>query len=272
MRRTLIAAALLAPLMPLAAWAPATAQAATAPSPEIAAAVADTRRKEGNRARDAYRHPAETLSFFGVKPDQTVVEIWPSGGWYMEILAPMLRENGHYIGATPASGRGRDATVALMQGDPKRFDKVHLTVLDPKAVSEIAPAGTADVVVTFRNVHNFLMAGDAAAAQVFADMYKALKPGGVLGVVDHRLPESADVARKKESGYIKKSTVVRLAEAAGFKLAAESEVNANPKDTTDWPKGVWTLPPGYAEGDATKAKYAAIGESDRFTLKFVKPE
>lgn len=242
-----------------------------AASPSIAAAVADTRRKDSNRARDQYRHPAETLHFFGIEPDQTVVEIWPGGGWYTEILAPMLRDKGHYIAAAQPPGKYRAATETLVASDPARFDKVRITTLDPKAPGDIAPAGSADAVLTFRNVHNFLMTGDDAAKAVFASFYKALKPGGVLGVVDHRLPEDRDPAFEKSSGYIKKSTIVRLAESAGFRLAAESPINANPKDTADHPGGVWSLPPTLAKGEEDRAKYQAIGESDRVTLKFVKP-
>jgi len=237
----------------------------------IDAAVADPRRTPANRQRDRYRHPAETLAFFGVKPEMTVIEIWPGGGWYAEILAPMLRSRGRYIAAAQASGRGRQATEALFASDPARFDKAVLTAFDPKVASQIAPPGSADMVLTFRNVHNFLMAGDAAAAQAFTDFHKALKPGGTLGVVDHRLPENRAAEAERESGYLKRSTIIRLATAAGFRLAGESQVNANPKDSADWPKGVWTLPPVLSQGEQDRAKYLAIGESDRMTLKFVKP-
>lgn len=242
-----------------------------ATSAPIAAAVADGRRKDSNRARDQYRHPAETLAFFGIKPDQTVVEIWPGGGWYTEILAPLLRDKGRYIAAAQPPGKYRTATETLLASDPARFDKVQITTLDAKAPGDIAPAGSADAVLTFRNVHNFLMTGDDAAKAVFASFYKALKPGGVLGVVDHRLPEDRDSALEKSSGYLKKSTIVRLAQSAGFRLVAESQINANPKDKADHPGGVWTLPPTLAKGDVDRAKYLAIGESDRATLKFVKP-
>lgn len=264
MRQILLAASAAMLLQPMAAIA--------APSGAIEQAVASPARSEKNRARDQSRHPVETLTFFGVKPTDTVVEIFPSGGWYAEILAPMLRAKGTYYAATQSPGKYRDTTVKLFESDPARFDKAKLTVLEPGKPSDVAPAGTADVVLTFRNVHNLLMAGDSAASQAFADFYKALKPGGVLGVVDHRLPEAADSAREKSSGYIKKSTVVRLAADAGFKLAAESEVNANPKDSADWPDGVWTLPPSLRLGDKDRERYLAIGESDRMTLKFVKPK
>jgi len=262
MRPILILATVLALAQPISAWA--------ASDNAIAQAVASPTRTEANRLRDKYRHPVETLAFFGVKPTNTVVEIWPSAGWYTEILAPLVRDRGIYYAATQPPGKYRDATLKLVASDSARFGKVRLSTLQPGTPSEIAPAGSADVVLTFRNVHNLLMAGDAAAAQAFADFYKALKPGGVLGVVDHRLPEAADSAREKTSGYIKKSTVVRLAQAAGFKLAAESEINANPKDSADWPDGVWTLPPALRLGEKDRAKYLAIGESDRMTLKFVK--
>jgi len=252
MRPILILATVLALAQPISAWA--------ASDNAIAQAVASPTRTEANRLRDKYRHPVETLAFFGVKPR------------YTEILAPLVRDRGIYYAATQPPGKYRDATLKLVASDSARFGKVRLSTLQPGTPSEIAPAGSADVVLTFRNVHNLLMAGDAAAAQAFADFYKALKPGGVLGVVDHRLPEAADSAREKTSGYIKKSTVVRLAQAAGFKLAAESEINANPRDSADWPDGVWTLPPALRLGEKDRAKYLAIGESDRMTLKFVKPK
>jgi predicted methyltransferase len=236
----------------------------------IRAAVSNPQRKAENSARDIYRHPSETLSFFGVTPTQTVVEVWPAPGWYAEILAPLLRDSGTYI-AAEAPGKSQDVTKALFASDPKRFDKAVLSTLDSRKPSEMAPPGSADVVLTFRNVHNFLMAGDAASAQFFADCYRALKPGGVLGIVDHHLPEEADPALEMSSGYVKRSTLIRLATAAGFKLDAESQINANPKDEHAHPKGVWTLPPVYALGTADRAKYEAIGESDRLTLRFVKP-
>ncbi|MEJ0051068.1 MAG: methyltransferase domain-containing protein [Methylovirgula sp.] len=236
----------------------------------ICTAVESPQRDAKNVARDIYRHPIETLTFFGVTPAQTVVEAWPGGGWYAEILAPLLRDRGKYIAAAPP-GKAHDALVALFAKDTKRFGKAVVTTLQIGKASDIAPAGSADVVLTFRNVHNFLKAGDAASARFFADCYRALKPGGVLGVVDHRLPENADSSLQIPSGYIKRSTIVRLAIAAGFKFDGESAVNANPRDDHMHPKGVWTLPPSYALGDVDRAKYQAIGESDRLTLRFVKP-
>ncbi len=243
--------------------------------PEIAAAVADPARKPENVARDTYRHPGQTLSFFGLKPDMTVVEMLPGGGWYSEILAPYLAANGHYVAAV-APGKETETFQALIAGDAARFGKAQIVPFTAGQLTDFTPPGTADLILTFRNIHNLLgsadQPGDGNAPQTFADWYRALKPGGVLGIEEHRLPEQMDIAREKTTGYVKRSTVIRLAMAAGFQLAAASDVNANPKDDHDHPKGVWTLPPSYELGDTDKAKYAAIGESDRMTLKFVKPD
>jgi predicted methyltransferase len=257
---------------------PAKPAAATRPGirvdPAIRAAVADPGRPEAERARDRYRHPAQTLSFFGVKPDMTVVEMLPGGGWYSAILAPMLAAQGRYVAAVPP-GKATDGFRARMGTDPARYAKVEVAPFVAGQPNTLAPDGTADMVLTFRNIHNLLgsadQAGDGNAPQAFADWFRALKPGGVLGIVEHRLPESMDTAREKTSGYVKRSTVLRLAMAAGFQFAGATEVNANPRDTHDWPEGVWTLPPSYALKDKDREKYAAIGESDRMTLKFVKP-
>ncbi len=258
------------------AAAPVTAcLAAAAPNGALRAAIAAPTRTPANVARDRYRHPAATLAFFGVKPADTVVEIWPGGGWYTEILAPYLAAGGKLVLAAPDWGRsGADKLKAanarlygpLAYADFQRFDG---------RPAEI-PAGSADVVLTFRNVHNWRMGyrrddKQDYSAEAFRQIFAMLKPGGVLGIEDHRLPESADAERERTSGYIKLSTVRGLAEAAGFKLAAASEINANPKDSADWPEGVWTLPPSLALKDKDRAKYLAIGESDRMTLKFVKP-
>jgi predicted methyltransferase len=238
-------------------------------------AVANPQRSEKNRARDQYRHPAETLAFFGIRPTDTVVEIWPGGGWYTEILAPYLANRGRLIAAAPA-GKGTDRLAQMLDANPALFGKVERanfpTVLGGTGV---AP-GTADAVLTFRNVHNWGMGylqpeRKPYSEAAFAELFAMLKPGGVLGIEDHRLPEDASAEREKSSGYIKVSTVRAMAEKAGFRFVAASEVNANPRDTTDWPQGVWTLPPTLALGDKDRAKYMAIGESDRMTLKFVKP-
>ncbi|QNE30833.1 class I SAM-dependent methyltransferase [Sphingomonas sp. NBWT7] len=267
MRHAAIATVLLASAAALGA-APA---APKAPSGAVAAALKDPQRSAANRARDVYRHPAETLAFFGVKPGDTVVEFVPGGGWYTEILAPMVKDKGRYVALVPSNAA--DRTKTMLAGKQAWFGPTAVATIDPATGASTVPAGSADVVLTFRNVHNLLMNDNPAAAPgTFAAFYAALKPGGVLGIVDHRLPETMDTALEKKSGYIKRSTVVRLAEAAGFKLAGESQINANPKDTHDHPGGVWTLPPTFALKDVDRAKYAAIGESDRFTLKFVKPK
>jgi predicted methyltransferase len=253
----------------------ATSAPAQQPSAALKQAVSGPHRTEANRARDQYRHPAETLAFFGVKPTDTVVELWPGGGWYTEILANYLSNGGTLIAAAPGE-RGLEGLTKRLEANPALFGKVQKanfpTVLGGTGV---AP-GTADVVLTFRNVHNWAMGYQhpdkkAYAPEAFAEMFAMLKPGGTLGVVDHRLPESADAEREKTSGYVKTSTVRKMAEAAGFKYVGASEINANKKDTANWPKGVWTLPPTYTEGETDRAKYQAIGESDRMTLKFVKP-
>ncbi|GGE21135.1 methyltransferase [Polymorphobacter glacialis] len=237
------------------------------------AAIAGPQRSEANKARDQYRHPAETLAFFGIKPGQTVVEISPSGGWYTEILAPGLGSKGTLYAAhnDPAASERAAAGVAKFKAklaaDPA-YANVKVTAFG-KGAYDIAPAGSADAVVSFRNVHNWYMAGGTPEA--FKAFFTALKKGGTLGIVEHRMAETTPDAAMKDSGYMKTSYVRKMAEAAGFKYVGSSEINANPKDTKDYPKGVWTLPPNFAEGEATKAKYAAIGESDRMTLKFVKP-
>jgi predicted methyltransferase len=231
----------------------------------LKAAVAADHRTVGNVARDVYRHPYETLSFFGIKPTDTVVELAPGGGWYTEILAPYLREQGQLYAVAGASTRFKAKMDALPV-----YGKVKITTFDAaKGQVEIAPPGSADAVLTFRNVHNWMDNGTAQA--VFDAAFKALKPGGVLGVEEHRLPAARAQDPKAKSGYVHEAVVIQFAEKAGFKLAAKSEINANPKDTADHPDGVWTLPPTYALKDKDRAKYQAIGESDRMTLKFVKP-
>ena len=226
-----------------------------------------------NRARDVYRHPKETLQFFGIQEDMTVVEVWPGAGWYTEILAPLLRDKGHLYAAMLDASSGEYAKNVVetyrskLQLRSDLYGKVTLTTLAaPPAKNEIAPPGSADLVLTFRNLHNWMMFGwerDALAA-----MHAALKPGGVLGIVGHRGDSKVAQDPKAASGYVNEDYAIRLIESAGFRLVARSEINANPKDTKDYEKGVWTLPPGFADGD--EARYRQIGESDRFTLKFVK--
>nr|MDQ4087033.1 methyltransferase [Pseudomonadota bacterium] len=242
----------------------------------LAKAIADARRTPANIARDRYRHPLETLSFFGVEPDDTVVEIWPGGGWYTEILAPYVLQGGGTYYAAGMGENGLRGVRRLMEANPQLYGGIRLAAFPAFEASETrVPGGSADVVLTFRNVHNWQMGyqrdGQPYAEEAFRQMYAMLRPGGTLGIVDHRLPEDADAERERTSGYIKFSTVRRLAEAAGFRFAGSSEVNANPRDTADWPQGVWTLPPSLRLGDQDRERYLAIGESDRMTLRFVKP-
>jgi predicted methyltransferase len=245
---------------------------ATASVQTLEKAVAGDHRSAKNKARDEYRHPVKTLEFFGFKPDMTVVEITPGGGWYTEILAPALKGKGKLYGAHyPDTGEdnyysnSRKKLEKMLASNPV-FSEVALTNFVPRKQSELAPDGSADLVLTFRNLHNWQ---DAGVEQVFKDAYAALKPGGVLGVVEHRLPVGADA--DKARGYVSETKTIKQAKAAGFRFSGSSEVNANAKDVAIHPKGVWTLPPRLALGDTDKEKYLAIGESDRMTLKFVKP-
>jgi len=243
----------------------------------IDAALAGPNRSEANRARDVFRHPKETLQFFGLEPGMTVVEIWPGGGWYTEILAPVVRGKGVlYAAHFHIDGKGpkyreasRSAFFRKLGENPAVYDQVRVTTFGAPEYVAIAPAGSVDLVLTFRNVHNWAAAKSEEAG--FRAFYAALKPGGILGVVEHRAREGASLEEMIKSGYMSESYVIALAQKAGFRLLGRSEVNANAKDTKDYPRGVWTLPPTYRMGDQDRAKYAAIGESDRMTLKFVKP-
>lgn len=240
-------------------------------------AVAAPTRSEANTARDQYRHPAETLRFFGVEPDMTVVEIWPGGGWYSEILGPLLAEEGQlYLAIFSDTAKGPAYRARLnkslrekVEANPDAYGDVKLTHLHIPGETDIAPAGSADRVLTFRNVHNWLAADEAEAA--FDAFFKALKPGGMLGVVEHRAKPGTDLETMKKSGYVTEEKVIEIARDAGFELVEKSDVNANPKDSADHPKGVWTLPPSLALGDEDREKYEGVGESDRMTLLFRKP-
>jgi predicted methyltransferase len=243
------------------------------------AALKNPARSEANLARDVWRHPKETLGFFGVQPNNTVVEITPGGGWYTEILAPYLREQGNYIGViidpTKVESEGarnyytksNDELRAKLAATPAAYDKGRLVEIDP-AAPVIGDPDTVDVVLTFRNVHNWI--GNKSAQPMFNAFFAVLRPGGTLGVVEHRA--NADVPEGDKSGYLSEAQVIAYATAAGFELVQKSEVNANPKDTKDHPNGVWTLPPNLDVPEGTDPqKYRDIGESDRMTLRFVKP-
>lgn len=231
--------------------------------------------------RDRFRHPKETLAFFDLDPAMTVVEIWPGGGYYSEILAPYLAETGTFYAAHFPEDTQSDYYQRSLRKYKERltsdtiFGQVELTQFAPLTPLEtdIAPAGSVDRILTFRNLHNWYMSGgEEAVLSAFRQFHQALIPDGILGVVDHRLPESSNNDAMAKSGYIKESWVIDLAEQAGFELVASSEVNANSKDTADHPNGVWNLPPTLNVEDGDDAAiYKAIGESDRFTLKFRKP-
>ena len=259
-------------VMVLAASSGFAAQPATGDT-ALAAAVASSDRSANYVARDAARHPVQELTFFGVRPDASVVELWPGGGYWTEILAPYLASRGHYTVALPPPGDPEDdATLAHWRARVKeqsaRFGTVRETTLG-KGHFDIAPPASADLVLTFRNFHNWMEAG--YASQALAACFRALKPGGILGIEEHRGRSDQPQDPKAKSGYVREDYVIALAKKAGFELAGSSEVNANPKDTKDWPKGVWTLPPTLALGDQDRAKYVAIGEADNFVLKFRKP-
>jgi predicted methyltransferase len=232
----------------------------------LQAAIAGSQRSVANKARDQYRHPLQTLTFFGIKPDMTVVEIWPGNGWYTEILAPFLKNHGKLYEAL-GGGAGAKTFEEKLKADRAVYGAVIVTELQPPAQTEIAPTGTADMVLTFRNVHDWLSRGNTE--DYFKAFYRALKPGGILGLTDHRADPSQPQDPDAKNGYVRQDYMIQLAEQAGFKLLGSSEINANPKDPRNQP--VWNLPPTLRQGQKDRAKYLAIGESDRMTLKFVKP-
>jgi predicted methyltransferase len=234
-----------------------------------------------NTARDTWRHPRETLAFFGVGASQRIVEIAPGGGWYTEILAPLAQGKGTYVGVLTAPSSFEDEKAAKFYGDMNAglreklaaradiYGRATLVEIDPQA-PVIGEPGSADAVLTFRNVHNWT--DDGVEKQMFQAFFDVLAPGGVLGVVEHRAAAGKTLEEVKGTGYVPTDYVIQLATDAGFVLEEQSEINANPADTKDYPNGVWTLPPVNAHDAADAAKYAAIGESDRMTLRFRKPE
>ena len=242
---------------------------------QLTTILAGPQRSEANRARDLYRHPKETLLFFGIRPEMKVLEVWPEPGWYTAVIAPLLREKGsYYAGVIAEDPSSKYITHRLedyrsrLAARPDLYDRVAVVTF-PSDSGNAVPPGSLDMVVSFRNIHNW-MARDQAA-QAFATMYRALKPGGILGVVEHRGNPAVPQDPKAKSGYVNEDYAIKLIEEQGFRLVAKSEVNDNPKDTKDYEGGVWTLPPTYRLGAKDRDKYAAIGESDRFTLRFVKP-
>jgi predicted methyltransferase len=302
MRRIALAAALIAALSacqrqeapaptPAAEPAPVAEAMITKPEPPAMDAafaarldevLAGPHRSDENKARDAFRHPRETLTFFGIAPGMTVLEVNPGGGWYTEILAPLLSGNGTLITAVvdPASIENEESRNRVANGNAQFREMLggKIDVFGPVQVAEYDPRnpvlglpGSVDMVVTFRNTHGWVRAGTAEA--MYRAFFDVLKPGGVLGIEQHRAPAGGDPAEWAPKGYVPQEHVIALATAAGFVLEAESEINANPADTKDHPQGVWNLPPNLAghETDEARARFAAIGESDRMTLRFRKP-
>ena len=246
---------------------------------QVAMGMEGQHRSDANKARDQYRHPAETLEFFGIKEGDTVMEIWPGGGWYTEILAPAMRDYGQLIIATwDPEVEGQPAyryelprkMEETFEQHPEIYDQVTLEYFSPPGSPSLGDAESIDVIVTFRNTHGWISNGQAQ--DIFNEFARVLKPGGTLGVVQHRADEGSDPGVSAKQGYVSEAAVKEIAANAGFEFEAASEINANPKDTKDHPEGVWTLPPSYQLGDVDKEKYADIGESDRMTLRFRKPQ
>jgi predicted methyltransferase len=273
-RRRLLSGAVLAVALPH--WKPTWAQSPAPEDARLRAAVAAGTRTAAWRVRDGARHPYETLNFFGLRPQHKVVEASPGGGWYTEILAPYLRGQGLLLAAHEAADdpdeyrrKSRLAFDEKLARNPELYDQVRVVVLPrtPSAAA-ITPAGGADLVLTFRNVHNWIEAGHLdATLQAF---HAALKPGGVLGVEEHRAPAGSSLEWIKKNGYVTEELLIERARAAGFALAGHSEVNANPRDTKDYVNGVWSLPPTLRGGEVDEARFVAIGESDRFTHRYVR--
>jgi predicted methyltransferase len=241
----------------------------------LTAILAGDQRPPEERARDVYRHPKDTLLFFGIRPETRVLEVWPEPGWYTAVIAPLVRDKGKYfagvIAADPSSKyitHRLEEYQARLAARPDLYDRVAVVTFAPDGADAVPP-GSVDMVLTFRNIHNWMARDQAALA--FRSMYRALKPGGVLGVVEHRGNPAVPQDPKAKSGYVNEDYAIKLIEEQGFRLVAKSGVNDNPRDTKDYEQGVWTLPPTYRLGAKDREKYAAIGESDRFTLRFVKP-
>ena len=270
MRSILLRTGVIAALCVSVGYQAPPACAATADA-ALRAAIAGPQRTPAAVQRDAARHPLQELMFLGLRPNESVVEIWPAGGYWTEILAPVLRSHGSYTIALPPPKPGTDvkemSVVRKLAADPGVYDKVMTTEAGPGHF-DIAPAGSADLVLTFRNLHNWMEGG--YAPEMLAGFHRALKPGGILGIEEHRGQRNNVQDPKAEDGYVRQEYAIAMIERAGFKLIGKSEINANPKDTANWPSGVWTLPPTLALGEKDKAKYMAIGEGDNFVMKFRK--
>ncbi len=261
---------------PAAETPPTSTESAASGSPvefgSIDAAIAGSHRPDDQRARDQYRHPRETLAFFGVEPGSRVVELWPGGqGWYTAILAPLVHDDGHLTVVAP-DNRYLPTFRETLASQPAIYDRVELVTVEPAdgTVPSFGPDGSADVVLTFRNFHNWMR--DSYEDELLTAAFRVLRPGGVLGVVEHRGPDGMDREAMQRTGYVPEQTLIEAAQAAGFTLEERSEINANPADTHDHPEGVWSLPPSLRGGDVDRDRYVAIGESDRMTLRFRKPE
>jgi predicted methyltransferase len=258
-----------------AAAAPTASGPTTVPDAALTAAVADPARTAAFVTRDAARHPAEELAFFGLTPKMTVVELWPGGGYWTEILAPYLSKGGgtYYVALNAPGDAEEDKGVerwrARIAGEKARLGTIHETMIGAGHY-DIAPPGSADLIVTFRNLHNVM--DDGTVDQALAACFKALKPGGILGIEEHRGRNDKPQDPKAKDGYVRQDYTIALLRKAGFEYVASSEINANPKDTKDWVDGVWTLPPTLSQKDKDREKYLAVGEADNFVMTFRKPK
>ena len=248
----------------------------------IAPILSSDHRRDENKARDAFRHPQKIISFYDIKPTDTVLEVWPGNGWYSEILGPYLKENGQLVAATFGihNENSKDKRLAFWtkiaveyrekMSDEELYGEVIFTEFEPPERLDVAEVDSIDKALIIRSLHIWDEVGQMQ--QGLQSVFKALKPGGVLGVVQHRSTQISDFASSAPEGYLVENYVIQAAENAGFELVASSDINSNPNDTKDYPKGVYTLPPTLAMGALDQDKYIAIGESDRMTLKFVKPK